>query len=97
MKTRTLPPIHQTMGEMFADVVKIVGLVLSPKRCAISAATLCSAGAAIVEAVLSRRLKRTIRAKDEARISAVPKSQSAAKPVFQSNGAPPQRRKRVAN
>ena len=75
MMIRTLPPVHQTMGEMWADVVRINGILLNLSRRAILAARSCSfCGAGRVWAVNSRA-KRTTRRRDQTRTIKLPANQ----------------------
>ena len=85
MMTRTRPPVHQTIGDSAAAVVRISGVAVSPRRPAIPAAIRRTSAEAGREQAVSRRLKRTIRNRDHTRASRLPRTHTVASQGFIGN------------
>ena len=82
MITRTRPPVHQTIGDSAAAVVRISGVTVSPKRAAILVVVCRTSAEAGREQAFSRRLKRTTRDSDHTRASRLPSIHTIASQGF---------------
>src|SRR3974390_251107 len=79
MTIHTCPPVHQTMGDRHAAIVRIVGAVASPSRWAILFASSCNSGSATSDSAANRRPKRHTLAIDQTKTAALPSNQRVAR------------------